>query len=103
MPWGSSVAHLKKKGVLVKSISPELHSLGQISLESSSGNLVTTYDRERCLCEAIKNRQNMEVSLFQTAVKVYMSNRAKRLSVLMNYATKLKIRDEVMKYVEVFT
>lgn len=34
-------------------------------------------------------------------MKEYMSDSGKRLQVLVRYAEKLKIRDEVMKYVEV--
>ncbi len=42
-----------------------------------------------------------EVQNFQTAVKDYMTGKEKNLSRLLEYAEKLKIRDEVMKYVEV--
>ena len=39
--------------------------------------------------------------MFQIVMKEYMSDSGKRLQVLVRYAEKLKIRDEVMKYVEV--
>ena len=39
--------------------------------------------------------------MFQTAMKEYMSDSGRRLQVLVRYAEKLGIRDEVMKYVEV--
>ena len=43
----------------------------------------------------------MDVQMFQTAMKEYMSDSGRRLQVLIRYAEKLGIRDEVMKYVEV--
>ena len=49
----------------------------------------------------IKDRKKYEVQNFQTAVKDYMTGKEKNLSRLLEYAEKLKIRDEVMKYVEV--
>ena len=49
----------------------------------------------------IKNRGNIEVQQFQTAMKTFMRDKAKDLSRLMLYGERLKIRDEIMKYVEV--
>ena len=43
----------------------------------------------------------MDVQMFQTAMKEYMTDSNRRLQVLVRYAEKLGIRDEVMKYVEV--
>lgn len=70
-------------------------------MPSISGNTVRAYDQERCICELIKDRKKYEVQNFQTAVKEYMAGKGKNLSRLVEYAEKLKIRDEVMKYVEV--
>ena len=79
----------------------EIHNMGVCSVPSSSGNTVRVYDQERCICEVIKDRKKYEVQNFQTAVKHYMVGKEKNLSRLLEYAEKLKIRDEVMKYVEV--
>lgn len=70
-------------------------------MPSISGNIVRAYDKERCICELIRDRKKYEVQNFQTAVKDYMTGKEKNLSRLLEYAEKLKIRDEVMKYVEV--
>ena len=70
-------------------------------MPSISGNIVRAYDKERCICELIRDRKKYEVQNFQTAVKEYMAGKGKNLSRLVEYAEKLKIRDEVMKYVEV--
>lgn len=64
--------------------------------------MVKVYDRERCICDLISDRKKIEVQNFQTALKGYMSGKDKKLSRLIEYAKKLGIRDEVMKYVEVF-
>lgn len=75
--------------------------MGVCSVPSISGNIVRAYDKERCICELIRDRKKYEVQNFQTAVKDYMTGKEKNLSRLLEYAEKLKIRDEVMKYVEV--
>ena len=43
----------------------------------------------------------MEVQHFQTAMKTYMRDQSKEMSKLIGYAKKLKVREELMKYVEV--
>ena len=42
--------------------------------ESSYGNQIAVYDKERVICEAIIDRKKMDVQMFQTAVKEYMSD-----------------------------
>lgn len=101
VPKKYNVSHLKNGNMEVHYVPEELYSLGVCKVKSSSGNLVRAYDMERCICDLIKDRKKYEVQLFQTAMKEYMSNKDKRISTLIEYAEKLSIRDEVMKYVEV--
>ena len=75
--------------------------MGICEIPSSSGNLVKVYDKERCICDLIKDRKKYEIQLYQTAIKEYMSSKEKNLSRLIEYAVKLGVRDEVMMYVEV--
>ena len=70
-------------------------------MPSSSGNLVRLYNKERCICDLIKDRKKYEVQLYQTAIKEYMSSKDKNLTLLVDYAVKLGVRDEVMVYVEI--
>ncbi len=102
VPQGYNASHLKENDfdITVKYAAPDLYKMGICEVSSSSGNLVKTYDKERCICEVIMNRSKYEVQTFQTAIKEYMSSKNKKLTQLMIYADKLGIRDEVMKYVE---
>ena len=81
--------------------SKKLYNLGICEVISNSGNLVKAYDKERSICDLIMNRNKVEIQNFQTAMKEYMLSMDKKLSSLIEYAEKLRIRDEVMKYVEV--
>ena len=78
-----------------------IYEMGICNVTSNSGNMVKVYDKERCICELIMNRNKVDVQNFQTALKDYMSGKDKQLSRLIAYAERLGIRDEVMKYVEV--
>ncbi|MDD2970787.1 MAG: abortive phage infection protein [Lachnospiraceae bacterium] len=101
VPAKYNTSHIKYSNVEVHYAQSEIYKLGVCEVKSSSQNLVRVYDKERCICDLIKDRKKYEVQLFQTAMKEYMSNKEKRISTLIEYAEKLNIRDEVMKYVEV--
>lgn len=101
VPKGYNATHLKKDHVQVSYAAKDFYELGACMVPSSCGNMVRAYDRERCICDLIAERNRIEVQNFQTAIKEYMSSKDKKLSKLIEYAEKLGIRDEVMKYVEV--
>lgn len=92
---------LRNRGVIVHQEKSEIYQLGIVEIETNYGNAVRTYNKERCICDIIKNRGNIEVQQFQTAMKTFMRDKTKDMSRLMIYGEKLKIRDEIMKYVEV--
>lgn len=101
VPTGYNATHLKADNVQVKYVPRDIYEMGVCNVASSSGNMVKVYDKERCICELIMDRRNVEVQNFQTAIKDYMLGKDKKLSRLVEYAERLGIRDEVMKYVEV--
>lgn len=101
VPKGYNAAHLRKRGVAVKFLSSEVYNLGIAQIESMQGNIISVYDKERCVCDAIRDRKKLETQVFQTVIKEYISDTTKNMSKLIKYAEVMNIRDEVMKYVEV--
>ncbi len=92
---------LRSKGVIVHQEKQSIYQLGITEVETNYGNIVRTYNKERCICDMIKYRKKFEVQQFQTAIKTFMRDKEKNMSRLMQYGEQLKIRDEIMKYVEV--
>ena len=101
VPTGYNGNRLREKGIIVHQDREGIYGLGVIDVKTQFGNTVKVYDKERCICDLIKNRNKYDVQTFQTAIKGYMRGRDKRLNRLIKYAEAMKIRDEVMKYVEV--
>lgn len=101
VPRGFSGSRLREKGVVIHQESPDEYGLGVTEVTTNLGNIVRAYNRERCICELVRNRKEYEVQMFQTAIKEYMGSRSKDLSLLSKYAEKLRIHDEIMEYVEV--
>lgn len=101
VPVGYNASHIKNKNKEVHYANAEIIDMGICEVPSSSGNMVRVYDRERCICDLIKDRKKYEIQLYQTAIKEYMSAKEKNLTRLMEYAVRLGVRDAVMMYVEV--
>lgn len=96
-----NATHLRKRGCKVYTVTEDRFELGQTTAETGFGNIVKVYDMDRTVCDIIKNKNNMDIQIFQTAVKEYMKNSRKNLSNLINYARFLKIENTVRMYTEV--
>ncbi|MFV0466637.1 MAG: abortive phage infection protein [Lachnospiraceae bacterium] len=101
VPKNYNTFRLKEKGMIIHSYDEELYRMGIIEIESNFGNIIKIYDKERCICDIVAHRSEVEVLTFQTAMKEYMGSPDKKLDVLLTYAEKLGLKDEIMKYVEV--
>ena len=101
VPRGFSGSRLRKKGVEIHQEKEETYNLGIVEIETNFGNKIRCYDRERCICDLVKNRKKTEVQNYQTALVSYLRDKDRELSKLMRYAKLLKIEDEMKKYVEV--
>ena len=53
-PRGYNAPSLKQEPVIVKRVIPELYELGLTEVITPYGNPVRIYDRERCLCDAVR-------------------------------------------------
>lgn len=92
---------LLSEGVLIRQEKEESYNLGIIELQTNFGNTVRVYDVEKTICDLVKMRGKIEVQHYQTAIKSYMRRKDKNLTRLLKYAEALKVRDEIMKYIEV--
>ena len=99
VPEGYNSTHLSRQGIKV--IHTKWHELGADLIQTNFGNTVPVYDRERTICDIIRNKKNVEIQTFQTAMKEYMRSAGKRLDNLMRYAKALGIESEVRTYTEV--
>lgn len=96
-----NATHLRKRGCKVYTVTEDRFELGQTTAETGFGNIVKVYDMDRTVCDIIKNKNRMDIQIFQTAVKEYMKNSRKNLSNLINYARILSIENTVRMYTEV--
>ena len=101
VPTGYNATHLRKRGVRVFQVKPEVYVLGAGEAQTTFGNDVRAYDMDRTICDIIRSKDGMDVQVFRYAMKEYMASDKKNLNHLMSYAKKLQVDDIVRTYTEV--
>jgi predicted transcriptional regulator of viral defense system len=82
---------------------PKRMSLGVCETETPSGVKVRAYNIERTLCDCLRYADMLDRDLVITGLKRYMKRKEKDSAKLLEYASALKIRDMVYRYLEVLT
>lgn len=62
---------------------------------------VSIYDRERCLCDAIKYRNKIGIDVMAEILNSYLNHPDKNLSKLSEYAKKLRVYNILSTYLDV--
>ena len=98
---GYNATHLREDGVKVFSIKKDFFELGISKAKTPFGNEVFIYNPERTVCDMIRSRSQIEIQIFQDAMKQYIRRKDKNLHLLMEYAKKLRVNHMLSKYLEV--
>ena len=100
VPKGYNSTHIDGN-IRVIHIKPEWYPMGITTVQTTFGNDVPVYDKERTICDTIRSKKDVEIQTFQTAMKEYMGGAGKNLGNLIHYAKMLGIENEVRTYTEV--
>jgi hypothetical protein len=77
--------------------------LGITQAETPYGQLVTVYDAPRTICDCMRNIGKLDKDLVLTALKRYLKDPAGDKAKLLEFATVFKIRDVIVRYMEVLS
>ena len=99
--FGYNAEHLKKQDVEVKTVIEKYFDIGITTAKTIFGNVVPVYNKERTICDIIRNKDNMDIQVFSYAIKEYMRSRDKNLHRLSKYAEIFGIEDKIRLYTEV--
>lgn len=96
--------HSKKieKDYYVSRCKDEIFALGITEVKTPSGNIVKAYDKERCICDIIKNKDKYDYEQVKKAVREYVKGKNKSNSNLSIYSKKMNINKEVMEFVGMY-
>ena len=98
---GYNASHLKKDGVQVYYINPEFFDLGRMKMITPYQNYVYIYNRERTICDLVRNRSSIETQTIAKALNEYINSRDKNIHQLLAYAQKLGVTSLINRYLEV--
>ena len=82
-------------------IKQDKYELGIIELELQDKTTIKLYNLERTIIDILRDRNKIDLQIFNTAMKEYMKRKDKNLIKLSNYARELKMEKILKKYMEV--
>ena len=100
VPRNISRSRLIGTGIPMKLHFDSYYGLGK-SDDDFNGIMLSVYDRERTICDCIRQRDVMDSEMFVKAIWAYAADRNKDLGRLSDYAGKLGISEKVRKTMEI--
>lgn len=101
LPSGYNATRLKEDGIKVYFIKRSLHTLGVEEAKTIHGRSIRIYNKERTICDMIRNRSSMDIAILNEGMKRYIQSRQRNIPLLVDYANQLQIESILRKYLEV--
>ena len=86
---------LSEKGVRLYYVKQDWYLLGVCDVTTSSGQRVTSYDMERTILDIIRKRKEMDIAVFNYALRTYVNLKKKDYNKLMEYAKELHMENRL--------
>ncbi len=99
-PKGYNCPSIKQENIKLVRVIPENYDLGIIEIQSPSNNPIRIYNLERTLCDILRGKGS-DIQIVNAAMKKYANSKEKNINLLMQYAEQLKVKDKVLRYMEV--
>ena len=81
-------------------VQPELYELGITETRSPQGGMVRLYDRERCICDLVRDKEQIEMQLYSQAINDYFRTKPNSRK-LLKYSKAFRIEEKIRTYMEV--
>lgn len=74
-PRGTNVSRLKKDNPNLRChyVEKEIYEMGITETVSPLGSTVKLYDRERCICNLIRHKDQVDLQIYSQAIKEYFN------------------------------
>lgn len=102
VPHGENISRLLRDNQKIKAhyVMKEFYDLGITETQSPQGGLIHLYDKERCLCDLIKDKNQIEKQLYVQAIREYFKARP-NVRKLLKYGKAFGIEEKIRTYMEV--
>lgn len=98
---GYNATHLIRRGIKPYFVKEDNFNEGVTVVKTPFSNDVRVYDIDRTICDMVLRKDEMDIQVFQTALKEYMFSQRKNVHRLMVYAKLLGIERKIREYAEV--
>ena len=86
---------------VIKQANLDIYNLGMEEKKTNYGNKIKVYNIERTLCDIVRGSNIDDKQLVIPAIKKYISKRNKNIPLLIEYASKLRVKNKITKYLQV--
>lgn len=102
VPQGTNISRLKRDNQNIRChyVQPDVYDVGITEITSPQGAVVRLYDKERCICDLIKDKDKVDIQIYTQAIKDYFNTKADRRK-LLKYSKALGVEEKVRTYMEV--
>lgn len=101
VPFGYNATHLKNEGIRVYTVKKEFYQMGVTQLKTNFGRPIKAYNKERTICDIVRNRNNMDVAILNDSIKRYLNLKDKNIPLLLRYAKELNVEKILRNYMEI--
>jgi len=101
VPTGYNTIKLREEGFTVYTIKRDLHTVETTEVETMFGHTVRVYSMERTICDCLRSRSRMDVTLLTDALRRYVRRKDKNLNTLMKMAKTFRVEQPLRHYMEV--
>ena len=77
------------------------YEIGKTELKLQDKTVIKLYDLERTIIDILRDRNKIDLQIFNTAIKEYMKRKDKNLLKLSRYAKEFNVENILKKYMEV--
>ena len=105
LPSGYNPSRLKSSNIEVHTVKEEFFEIGKTTAKTIYGRDITVYDKERTICDIVKNerKSGLDIEQRNKIIRKAFSNNDIDGSILIQYAKKLKCEKKIRVIMEVLT
>ncbi|MFV0343361.1 MAG: hypothetical protein ACK5JH_10820 [Anaerocolumna sp.] len=81
-------------------VKKEWWNIGITSIRTPFGGMVNIYNKERCICDFIRNKNDVDIQLFTQALKDYFKQKCD-IRLLDEYGKVFGVDEKIRTYIEV--
>ncbi len=102
VPQGDNISRIKRsyQNTRFHYCKKDLWNLGIMNVSTPMGYTVRVYDPERCICDMIKDKENVDKQIYIQALQEYFKSKCNPRKII-KYAKEFNIESKVRNYMEV--